>query len=531
MVPGEVVVDGRVTREKLDELLRAGAEQQALDFKATYDFSTKHKVEIVKDLLAMMSLPHGGYLVVGVDDDGSIAADQPPLDPRKYDSATLQQKVSKYTASRVSIWSAVHEVKAGVDGPPAAVALIYAAPPPDRLPIVVTTDAVFQVPGGPPAEFILRKGQIVVREGTTTTTLEPRHWPILLSRYTEEVRAEAQRDVNALIARVVEQMGQIERGTGSAAVIDFSMNAEGFTTAADTLIEQNNEARLRRFLVALPRAAAPSEEAREAALDRVFILATSALLYGTPEQLKTIVDAIVAFYRAVPRVLDRTELQTTAEVESAKAWLAILSRLYVLGAVAVRHRRWEALRTIVLNEYLETPVWGYRSWLRHAVTMAARANLLTRDRVRSDAVGSPVLSTALQVAQAEPALSPDLPDVDGELRPVDTLLDSMCQFDILWCLLAQSSTASPQDLRWGSDFYPSSSELDQRRADPAFELVATDPDAREAMFPGMAEREVADVLVGVYDTARRQSWNHHGWWGDLPPGAGRWLSGLGVKRE
>ncbi len=53
-----------------------GAEQEALDFKATLDFANpKHQVEHVKDLLALMSLPAGGYIVVGVRNDGSLATE------------------------------------------------------------------------------------------------------------------------------------------------------------------------------------------------------------------------------------------------------------------------------------------------------------------------------------------------------------------------------------------------------------------------------------------------------------------------
>lgn len=58
---GDVVADGRVDREKLAELLALGAEQEALDFKATLDLSDpKHQVDHIKDILSMMSLLDGG---------------------------------------------------------------------------------------------------------------------------------------------------------------------------------------------------------------------------------------------------------------------------------------------------------------------------------------------------------------------------------------------------------------------------------------------------------------------------------------
>ena len=51
-----IVVDGRTDEEKLIELLGTGAEETALDFKATLDLSkksSKNALEFVKDAVAM----------------------------------------------------------------------------------------------------------------------------------------------------------------------------------------------------------------------------------------------------------------------------------------------------------------------------------------------------------------------------------------------------------------------------------------------------------------------------------------------
>lgn len=51
--PGDVVADGRVDREKRIELLALGAEQEALDFKATLDFY----IPDAKWLARLLNLP------------------------------------------------------------------------------------------------------------------------------------------------------------------------------------------------------------------------------------------------------------------------------------------------------------------------------------------------------------------------------------------------------------------------------------------------------------------------------------------
>ena len=66
-----ILVDGRIDEEKLRELLEWGAECTELDFKETIDLSVKiNELEFVKDAVSMLNHYPGGYLVVGVTDDG-----------------------------------------------------------------------------------------------------------------------------------------------------------------------------------------------------------------------------------------------------------------------------------------------------------------------------------------------------------------------------------------------------------------------------------------------------------------------------
>lgn len=108
-----IVVDGRTDEEKLRELLAAGTEETALDFKSTLDLSrrtSKDSLEFIKDCIAMGNLPGGGYIVIGVDGRGRPAHDQPPVDVRQFDSADLRNRVAKYVDAPVHILSQHHEV-------------------------------------------------------------------------------------------------------------------------------------------------------------------------------------------------------------------------------------------------------------------------------------------------------------------------------------------------------------------------------------------------------------------------------------
>ncbi|MGO9927141.1 MAG: helix-turn-helix domain-containing protein, partial [Mycobacterium sp.] len=66
----DAFVDGRTDYEKLVELLTF-PEGRHLDFKAELDLgSTEAKMRFVKDVVAMSNCPPGGYILIGVDDDG-----------------------------------------------------------------------------------------------------------------------------------------------------------------------------------------------------------------------------------------------------------------------------------------------------------------------------------------------------------------------------------------------------------------------------------------------------------------------------
>lgn len=537
-----VVVDGRVDKAKLLELLATGAEQEGLDFKATIDLShPRDQVEHVKDLLAMMSLSAGGYIIVGVNNNGVPATDQKPINPAHFDSATLHQKVLGYVDGRPSIISQVHELKTDESGGTWHVALIFAGPPPGLLPLVVTKQGAYDQPGGKKQKVVFHAGQIIVRDGTTTATLGAEFWPRLLQRYTEKVKDDARRDVDALVHRIVAMLGNQQDTTGApddgttrgyaatSPPIDVDMDLPTFAIAADALIDSGSLPRVDRFLVQAGgklRQDAASENYTPARglLNRVFVLATSAVLYGTTEQLDRIIETLVDYYNAVPEIPDAVTNETPQEQRRAAAWFEVLSHLYLLGSLAVRRRKWAQLRSLVLRPYQVHETYSYASWLRHAITSAARAEVLgTEDNEYEGVRGAPVISRVIQLATEIPELRPDVPG-SGSGNVQERLLDSLCEFDILWCILAQSVTTRPH----ATDFYPSSSELDQEHANRAFVLIATDSSARETLFPGKTDQEIGSALLYVYSRARRQPTNHSGWWHSLPDVAEQWAAQVGA---
>ena len=59
--------------------------------------------------------------------------------------------------------------------------------------------------------------------------------------------------------------------------------------------------------------------------------------------------------------------------------------------------------------------------------------------------------------------------------------------------------------------------MNQRRADPAFELVAEDEAARKALFPTSDDRNISGAMLEVFNLAKRESFKSAGsWWSSLP---------------
>jgi hypothetical protein len=117
------------------------------------------------------------------------------------------------------------------------------------------------------------------------------------------------------------------------------------------------------------------ESELSALLDRIVSLAALALDLDQPKDFDRSVDTLMAIYElgfggyGVPR--------NTVAVPVAKFWVMIVERVYALGALAVRREHWQAVRRLALARG-QSRGWkmeGYRSWLRHALTMGARSHV------------------------------------------------------------------------------------------------------------------------------------------------------------
>jgi hypothetical protein len=188
---------------------------------------------------------------------------------------------------------------------------------------------------------------------------------------------------------------------------------------------------------------------------------------------------------------DRFDLPTSISPSEAapRIWLLVIERVYGLGALAVRLRNWGAVRALALE--LPKGVDGYYGgWLRHALTMASRAQHL-QERQGEQMVEVNLLSRSRTVVQQSDCLR-----VDG--ADEEAILTSLTRFDLLAGLAAIGSTGAADDLA----FYPNFAQFRQSRVQQIVEELLKNPEMRRTLFPG-TDPELATALRFIEQYAHR----------------------------
>lgn len=492
--------DGQVSEEKLAELLALGAEHASLDFKKELNLNEPvKKLDFVKDCAAMMNQPQGGYLVIGANDDGTAALGNLAPTKEMFDSAALTEIVRPYVDAPIDIRAQVHTLQ--LAGEPARMAVIYIAPPADGIPAVMAKDGITKAPSGANVTRFNR-GVVFTREGTSNAVVTHKTWANVLANFRSQQRAESRQDVDALIRRTLQMVGT--SGSPPMIVPDLAMDAATFTDALSRTLTDGNVRALRKFLIAAKNAylQGESEEQRSTALNRIAAVAVEAVIVSDAAAVKLAMDVLSNLYESYLLTPGRTQGKQDAQAN----WLAIILRVMAVGAAAVRNGQYEALPTIVLRSIGDS-VYSYRSWIRHAITEASRAGLL----VRSDETekGGNIIAMSAALLRHSPDLRPDMQIADdGESG--EAFLDSLCQFDFLWCCL---SLASKEDASSSAAYYPSCAAYHQYRITPALHLVENKPAVRAEIFGDVSNQKIADSILEVLEMAKGQSWNYGGWWG------------------
>lgn len=486
-----VTVDGRTDLEKLIELL-GEPEQEHLDFKEDVDLSkSEGKVKFVKDVVAMSNCPPGGYLLIGVSDSGEPVKPIGTLDREQFDGARLNDLIRSHTEGQIQIIPQFHEINEK------EVVLIYTHHEGSGLPVPMNKLRQYKNEKGKTV-VCFRPGEVWLREGAQNVLLRWSHWDMLLRGRDQRIREEARADINSLIAELSKAL---RGGPGKISIpLTADMADEAFVESMITNLEIGSDLRIGQFLASTIATDSNTDTFCQS-LDKLTIVAVQALALGVPDITKRAVDTLITIYQQLDH-------------DAAAQKLEVIVHAYVIGAAAVRYRAWGVVRDLVLHPSSAHPSldYVYSSWIREGQVKASRSELFP-----GDSRGSLMIPSARLLAIEHAAMRPYLPSVetstDDSYDSPDRLLDSLCQFDILYCLVVAAEG------RHYGEAYPASSAFRQERANPALSLVVSNAEVRRELLPESDDARVAQAIHEVFDLAKNQSMQlkvPDDWWWNPP---------------
>jgi hypothetical protein len=500
------IISADVSEEKLRLLLAEGHESEGLDFKETLDLASRHdEVELAKDLLAMHQ--EGGYVVIGADENGQPTGDFPSERCPDFDESRLRAKMRRYITEPFDLLSQCHLIDGNT------LALIYIGPRSDGL-AVAKADGQYPNPRRPGETLTaFRHGDVLVRHGTASERWQQHDVERFRRRIRDDVREDVLREMTPLIERIQRGTVALDLARGPIDALSWQLDEETFRGIVLEQIRAGDSLPLRLLLQRIVRDAAEYVDRDEAdlenlslILDRLACLGATLLLIDEDELFNGTVTALFRIYELGFR---RLNADTTPRV-----WLMVLERVYALGAYATRSDAWRALALLATQGGAEPGSsdrnwFDYGSWLRHGLTMGARAGLFTE--LQNDRqVDLSLLQLALRKIDAHECLRPDVPAESADI------LDSLCRFDAL----ASIAVIGRRGTSRGS-FYPSFSRFYSERTVPALKRLTIDRDMRASIFPGN-DADLALALRELDRVATQESFRFTGWWG-LGPELDRWI--------
>lgn len=477
-----IVVDGRTDSEKLRELLNE-PEQKHLDHKQDLDFShRKSELDFAKDVTSIGNVG-GGYLLIGTSDAGVPCTPIGTFDRRAFDAAKLNDKVRRYTTRNAHLVSQVHEHEQN------EIVLIYIPAPASALPVPMAVDGQYLDHNGKP-KHVFRVGDLPVRGTAQNEPLRYEHWEELLARHDERIREETRRNIDALITRLATLQGS---GGGSQLLpLDQELEEASFVQILFTHLETPGVARVKSFLFTTADRATHASDNDVTALDQITIVVAQAMFHERDDIVQIGIERLEHVY-------------SQTGYNDVRRRLDIVDRVYALGSCAVRLKVWAAVRELSLGQAIRND--NFPSWIREGQVDASNAQLFPKDK------GGLMISTARLLIAQHPGMRPDLLDVapPDTLNQDDALLNSLCRFDVLYCVIVDLHREQSQ-----ATGYPACSAFNQSRINPTLSQLVASEDVRRQLAPDTDDSKWAAAIRHVVDLARRESFAYGGDWIGYP---------------
>lgn len=480
----------------LETLISEGGEYAELDYKRRCNLNDRRElVELTKDFGAFQI--YGGYIVVGVDEEGSPTGELTDDEATLFDEATLRSKLERYL-SGFDIRTKRFAVEAK------NVVLICVRPHPGGW-AVLLRDGTYSGQGGK-QEFAFRTGDVYARHGSRSERWVQDDVERIRQDIRTQERETAKLELRDEFAGLMAQGSAAQAAaSGPIGTLSMDLDLETLTGAAMELVRSGDDIPLILFLKQAPARALELAVAGDAEFDAVLDRLTClAAVFSTVERsgpVRRAVDALGAIYNSTfdNRGLDRRDLGT----DPADLRFRVVTRSFALGALLTRNSQWSDVRYLSDVRVASHDADYWQNWLFHGDVMAARAGF----HHEGDASpGRDNYKSTLVFAQEHIArlgeLRPDLsPDDEG-------VVTSLCQFSLLACFVALST---PEGKSTGSCLAHFGRWFAQR-TDPVVVALINGGPIRDEIYPE-DDQSLADAIRMIGENARGMSHMLHGWHG------------------
>ena len=480
-------IDGNLLPDKIDRLIERDHEEDWLDYKETWDVREKLLwAELARDLAAMANT-EGGWIIIGLKEEKSGTSG-----PRYTRIGISDELAQVFEVTK--IWDKINnyieeplKLKAGAavlkDEKTYGVVFVWRR---FDEPIVMARNA------GDDHDSLFTSGDVFVRRASSTVRANQADMRRLMKGYAER---EGQRIVRELFPE------RLLSNTFNAIPPELDyINEDPAATAAKIrqlvrmgrpdVINVSTQDSL-SSLAALAQDSA-IDVAFEEALDHFLrgVLAATALAIAYSRQ--TLFDELVGTLAKTYNLIGK-RFAGSAEYPPgpvAKAWLSVIAAVYALGGALVAVKKFDYVPVLVDQH----PDWGgeywrTRSWLRHALTMAARAKVLDRPSL---------VPLGVEAAMSEP-------EIRSILYDEDAAIEATCQFDFLANVRIWASTHD------GREPYPNFGLYYNQRTEPIIEDLVVGGDSRNALPESATDRDIADAITLLDQLASREFFRFGGW--------------------
>lgn len=468
--------DRWVSEARLRELLARESEAFDLDYKTILAIKDdpRHKLKLVKLVAAMTGL--SGDIVVGADARGAPTGQVTSALAQVYDEANLRPILLQFLSPALRVHSQTHVV----DGQNVVLIHVEAG---DGGPLTLTRDGIYHDARNQPVhEF--RAGERYIREGTSN-----------------KLFTGSEHQVNLLL----NQRATAPPPVDPAESMTFDVAPSELVAAARELLRRRDDVPLRMLLgSADARVRQVLAEQRwhdvTAVLDRLIVLGGAYVSLSADTQSREVIEILRRIFEVG---FDESEVARQATAAwSPRLWLEVTARAEILGALALRLRRWEVVREIGLWKPMQFDASWVASWVRVAMTTRGHESWPRHDDQRQTPMGVPEI--AVEIAETLPQLSEDIAGDRGRLR------ESIGHFDFAVCLMsvAEVNSAEPHVLMTDGTRLAGREGLTVLLR----QLFRPGP-AREAVFP-LPDDDLAVTLRQFERAMMDRGYVAFGWYGE-----------------